>query len=227
MHGAYDERYTQTAVDAAVGRSLVSELRLKQIDRSDTVLKSSLTFPRGCMRFRVLTSTLTLPNALTRFWYSVTVADGNLKFCRFLEALAPMQNTLQFLHLDFAGDGDTDTSDPDDYYYYGPTSTGSLREWPVLRSLSCSLVPLIGNVPDREPMRLVQVLPPSLCEFEMLQASQWWGPHLKEQVEELMAQKESVVPALKRLVFGPNDWWRVKDMCEAAGVEAMRGPLEW
>lgn len=209
VHAFYYGRYPHKALEAAAGCSPVSKLRLTTVTLSGTSLKLMLA----------------VPLALTRFSYS---AHHQFDLKRFIQSLAPLQHTLQFLHLDIVGVQDPDSSDDEDPYdYHEPYDAGTFCEWPVLRSLSCPLTALFGRQPERAVMRLVQVLPTCLCEFEILPDVYWRGPELVIQIEDLMAQNEAVLPALQRLAINPSEWNKVVVACKEAGVELVPGPLEW
>lgn len=209
IHAFYHGRYPHRGLEAAAGCSPVSKLRLTTVTLSGTSLKLMLA----------------VPLALTRFSYS---AHHQFDLKRFIQSLAPLQHTLQFLHLDIVGVQDPDSSDDEDPYdYHEPYDAGTFCEWPVLRSLSCPLTALLGRQPERAVMRLVEVLPTCLCEFEILPDVYWRGPELVIQIEDLMAQKEAVLPALQRLAINPSEWNKVVVECKEAGVELVPGPLEW
>lgn len=145
-----------------------------------------------------------------------------------MAALVPLQPSLQYLHLDF-GNIDLDTGDEPVLVY----DEGSLREWPVLRTLSCSLMPLLGKGQLHGSPRLVSVLPPSLRELEILEDSYWHAPEKAEQVVEMLAEKQWAVPYLEKIavVMESGNTQSVRDKmvvaCEAAGVRFVEDSFCW
>lgn len=108
-------------------------------------------------------------------------------------ALEPLRNTLQHLHVDFDTEREPDIED-------GLTFVGgSLRTWPVLRTLSCGLMTLLGKRDEVDTLRLVTVLPPSLRELEILKDHYWTYVEAMTQAVELVGQMEKVVPKLECL----------------------------
>lgn len=103
-------------------------------------------------------------------------------------------------------------------------SEDSPRDRPKLQTLSCSLTPVLGKGWRTGPRRLVDVLPPRQRELIIRQDSQCWLAEDRDQVIQMLAQKNSVVPRLERLAVDMG-WSRselVVDeltvVCEAAGV---------
>lgn len=85
----------------------------------------------------VLLGILRVPIALTHFSYSMVLNSGFHPF-GFMATLAPLRLSVQFLHLNF---GEMELWDDRLEMLY---DAGSLGEWPVLRTLSCSLI-LLGR----------------------------------------------------------------------------------
>lgn len=155
--------------------------------------------------------------SLTHFSYRAFVLY-NYDLQAFMRALEPLRNTLQHLHLDFMTEKGPHIDD-------GLTFVGgSLQTWPVLQTLSCGLMPLLGKRDEVGTLRLVDVLPPSLRELEILKDHYWTYREAMIQAVELVGQMETVVPKLECLVVvrcwdshrGLEE--RLARLCEDAGV---------
>lgn len=179
---------------------------------SITILRVSDGLPIAPLRY--LLKDLT---ALTHFSYSAFVLH-DFDMHEFMHALEPLRNTLQYLHLDFTTEREPDIEDA------LPFIGGSLRTWPVLRTLVCGLMPLLGKHDETSTLRLVNVLPPSLRELEILQDHYWTYVERMTQAVELMEQMETVVPMLKSLVVVQcwDSAWPLEErlalLCKDAGV---------
>lgn len=202
------------AMEAAAGTSPITHLRF-----------SHATFSAWALRF-----VLPVPIALTHFSYSA-VLRYTFNLPNFMRALAPLRLSLQYLYLDFCGLGLT-SSDGEEVFRL-PYDEGSLREWPVLRTVRCSLVPLLGKVKLDGSPRLMDVLPPGLRELEILQDWQWGVPEVADQVVEMLAQKQWAVPRLEKVAV-VMEWGgtqrsvdRLTAACEAAGVSLEEGLSGW
>lgn len=173
---------------------------------------------------------LRIPIALTRFSYTAT-ADFNTctALSDFMANLAPLRPSLQYLHLNFSHVY-TGYADVEPLLPYG---AGSLREWPVLRTLSCSLMPLLGKQPLLGSPRLADMLPPGLCEFKVLSDLFWCVPNGEDQVLEMLERKEREVPRLAKISVHAG--WeesqglmdKVTTACEAAGVSFVEESFSW
>lgn len=157
--------------------------------------------------------------SLTHFSYCASVLD-HFNIDSYMDALAPLRNTLEHLHLEFtSGRSYSDTTSS------GTTFSGkTLRTWPVLRTLSCALMPLLGKGLQRDSQRLAEVLPPSLRELEILMDHYWSYEESLLQAVDLVGEKETVVPKLeclavvKRRHSEPRLEERLTLACESAGV---------
>lgn len=149
---AIDSPSASTQPSGAAGTSPLTKLRLT----NSMLILSTLSL------------VLAVPRALTHFAYSVP-AGRFYNVTGFTDSLRPMQNTLQYLQLDFSGMVREGYSPPRrspgqlmtgfrPYYPHGFTG-GSLCGWNALRTLSCSLSPLLGNWMAGRLLRLVDVLP--------------------------------------------------------------------
>lgn len=148
-----------------------------------------------------------------------------------MAALEPLKKSLQVLHLDF-GDVGLTTSDEEEEFSL-PYNEGSLKDWPVLRTLSCSLMPLLGKGQLDGSPRLADVLPVSLRELEILQDSHWWVSEEADQVVEMLGLKEGVVPHLEKVAV-VMEWGkservleRLVAACKAAGVSFVDESFCW
>lgn len=155
--------------------------------------------------------------ALTHFSYTAYVWD-DFDIYESMRALEPLRNSLQYLHLDFPTEREPDI-------YNDPMFIGvSLRTLPVLQTLICGLMPLLGKQVHNAALRLADVLPPSLRELQILKDHYWTYVEAISQAVELMDLMETVVPKLKSLVVvqcWDNDWQleqRLALLCTDTGV---------
>lgn len=155
--------------------------------------------------------------ALTHFSYTVFVPD-DFDLQAFMPVFELLRNSLQHLHLDIMTDEEPEMDD--DLPFIG----GSLRTWPVLRTLSCALMPLLGKRDEVDTLRLVNVLPPSLRQLGILHDHYWTYAEAMTQAGELVGQMETVVPKLECLAVVQN-WGsdgvleaKLNLLCEKAGV---------
>ncbi|KAL0639055.1 hypothetical protein Q9L58_001937 [Maublancomyces gigas] len=155
--------------------------------------------------------------ALTHFGYDAYVSD-DFDLQAFMAVLEPLRNSLQHLYLELTTDNEPYV-ELDDVFI-----GGSLRTWPVLRTLSCGLVPLLGKGKQDDSLRLVDVLPPSLRELEVLSDNYWLCREVLLEALDLVGKKESVVPNLECLAivnpFGARSVYqeRLAILCESLGV---------
>lgn len=203
-----------TALKSAAGTSHVTRLRVSH----------------GEIPSWWLASILRVPIALTHFSYSAA-SHGDFNLPSFMTALEPLKKSMRVLHLDF-GKVDSTTSDEGQGFPL-PYNEGSLREWSVLTTLSCSLAPLLGKGQMDGSPRLADVLPMGLRELEILLDSYWLVAEAVNHVVELLERKESVVPRLERVAVEMEDWMskRVVEKlvvaCEPAGVSLVDESFCW
>lgn len=202
--------YSESPVEGSVSSSTATHLR----------------FSRAGLPDWLLSQVLLVPIALTHFWYSAIPTSG-FQMSSFMATLGTLRPSLQYLHLDF---GDTTlTSDELPLLY----NDGSLREWPVLRTLSCSLLPLLGGGRWDGSPRLMNVLPPGLRELEILQDIYWSVAEKTDQIVEMLAEKRWAVPGLAKLavvVESGLTYGALDDLvvaCEAAGVSFVKDSFPW
>lgn len=132
------------------------------------------------------------PNA--RF---LEAARALLELPGFMRSLSLLRLTLQYLHLDFSEV--TLPIEAEEHEFFLPYEEGSLREWPVLRTMICSLMPLLGKQVLHNSVRLTNLLPPGLRELEILQDWKWEVCDAVEHVVEMLAQKSYASPRLEKV----------------------------
>lgn len=180
----------------------------------------------------VLGQILKIPIALTHL-SMVVEFEGyyNLEF--FIPALAPLQKSLQYLHIDFR---DVRPGPEDEYVEpLLPYPEGSLREWVQLRTLRCSLMVLLGEGPLEGSPRLVDVLPVGLRELEILPDCFWSAGQAADEAVAMLAEKESAVPGLQRVAVEMEMEGgrsavvvqRLVEACEVAGVSFVEESFGW
>lgn len=202
-------RFPYHALNAASGSSPVTKLRFTNVD----------------LHSRSIEHTLKAPRALTHLSYTAVITSHYFTLRHFISALQPLQNTVQYLHLDLSRVVDLDVSDGESDA--ASTKASSFRDWPALRSLSCSVTTMLGG--DEGVVGLARVIPPGLREWEILEDNDW-DCIVVPLVAELMVVKREVVPGLEKVVFG---WGRsafgrrVRVAAEAAGVMVVRELSEW
>lgn len=188
-----------------------------------TSLVTRLCFSHGSMYPPLLKSFLLVPIALTHFSYT-SGPDRYSDLPLFLAALEPLKNSLRLLYLDFAAVGER-TMTP-----FLPLSHTEvpLREFPVLTTLSCSLLPLLRKKHVDQCPRLVDVLPVGLKELQILPDSFWSVSEEVDHLVEMLQCKKSMVPQLERLAWGKTEGAAMLGMaCEAAGVELVDESFCW
>lgn len=175
------------------------------------------------MSHSVLSQVLLVPIALTHFSYTALTGRG-FDIQSFVAAITPLRVSLRSLHFDFSDvalmTGYDDDGD-DDEEFQKPHYEVSLRDWPLLQTLSCSLMPLLQLY---DSPRLMNLLPVGLRELEVLRSSDWLIDEEAEHILEMLGQKQWAVPRLEKLVVDPK--WRggedvrhtLKVACETAGV---------
>lgn len=137
---------------------------------------------------------LKIPRALTHFSYFPRSVKIHYNFHALRTALVPLRNSLTTLVLHYW------TSRTLIAHRGGASTTiGSLRDWPVLRTVRCSLLPLLGLGLPGESRDIARVLPVCLHELEILD-DQFWTPDDALQVAVVMVtQKRAMLPRMCRL----------------------------
>lgn len=161
-----------------------------------------------------------LARTLTHFSYGDRMARGLCSFdpADFARALSCAKATLRSLVLCF---DDTD---------YGVLTEpmvgtiGSLRDWPVLCSIRCSLAPLLG-VHGETAVRLVDVLPLVIRSFEVGIDEFWGVEETVAEIVDMLQWKDRAGLRCLAVVLVPVSWGElrpVRESCDAAGVELVR-----
>lgn len=170
---------------------------------------TNLTLVEADQTQQSLECILKIPVALTYFGYSTKRQHPGFHMGN---ALQPLQHSLQHLHLEFASTA---------------SSIGSLRDWLALRTLRCSLTPLLGKGLESNLPRLADMLPVGLLELEILRDRHWSVAAEANQAIDLLREKQSVVTGLVTLavVISPSYMMRetqhqdaLRSECEAAAV---------
>lgn len=113
-------------------------------------------------------------------------------------------------------------------------TVGSLREWRVLHSVRCTLAILLGTGhQEASPRQLADVLPPSVCELEILRDSYWPTARVVHEILALLGKKEELVPGLMRVGVhipggkSPKLLDTLKAACKAVDVELVEDRERW
>lgn len=142
---------------------------------------TNLLFTEADNSQRSLECILKIPIALTHFAYSTGFSYPTFHMG---VALQPLRASLKHLHLEFKD---------------VPLEVGSLRDWPALQTIRCSLTVLLGKGPQKDSPRLSDVLPVGLRELAILR-DRYWPVAVEVGMEvELLGQKAISVPALLTL----------------------------
>lgn len=166
---------------------------------------SYTTVSQKCLEF-----ILTIPAALTYFEYRCNDGRHTLDFSH---ALTPLRMSLTHLHLK---------------YVPATKRIGSLRDWPLLRTVSCSLTALLGKYGQTDMPRLSDVLPAGLRELDIQRDWYWTVAAEVNAAVDLLEQKEAQVPELETLVvvISPaimtrdvRNQSRLRIACHDAGVK--------
>lgn len=132
---------------------------------------------------------LHLPRALTRLYFTGSITD----VAGLQAALEPLRMTLQ--ELEFIVE-----DDPWSAQVAVRPPPQSFRTWPVLRSLRCQLMFLLGCTLDTDIKCLEDVLPPSIRYLGVITESDWNYNDVGRKAAHLMGRKQIVVPELEKLV---------------------------
>lgn len=196
---------------------------------SDPEFKSTvkqLTLRSGSFSLCSLTQILDIPRALTH----LSLVDWDITGLRFDwpefgVVLRHVCSTLEHLQLSICDYTDMGHPVLDDW---NPNTIGSLRDWPVLTSLRCSLTLLLGQGPDVSFTRLVDVLPLGIRELEIEADQHWSAGAALHQIVELVDQKDiggleslAVVTVGMKLAEGAG---LLSATYSAAGVRLMVSP---
>lgn len=162
---------------------------------------------------------LNMPKTLERFTFGRNFLGTSLAF-NALEVgkiLGMHRKTMQSIDVCFA------KSDIDFWGDEFPDEgvIGSLRDWPVLVEVRCSLRVLLGKGPEAAVARLVDVLPAAIRELEIYNDCFWTVGQIADEVEHMLEMREAYgLHSLKevKVLHYKNLNDRLKAPCEAAGV---------
>lgn len=174
------------------------------------------------MSATTLNKLLQVPRALTHLSFRDTGdflggSDSTLP----CTAMSQVRETLQYLSLRISDRNIYDNREDDVPEDERPHSIGSLHDWPQLRTVKTSLLPLILQPKSR----LGNALPAVIRELT-LNGSQYWScMQTVDEVIDVLNHKElygvsdlSVINIKKWMVFGRRTYW-LADACDAAGVQ--------
>lgn len=162
-----------------------------------------LSFQYGGFCASLLGNILQVPRALTHFSYEDAIGLDTLQTAAFRSALRHLRPTLQYLKLGWVNaleglPSDEDRHEDDEESY----TIGSLRDWPVLRSVECGLLALVGRAPVAT-CRLVDVVPRVIIQLKVhqtygvtndsdgiMEKKYWTVSDVTDQVVELLERRE-------------------------------------
>lgn len=184
-----------------------------------------LTLQHGNMTACALAHILRLPRALTHFTYSDSHANplGNLDLRSFRLALLVVRDTLQYLRLGFCSALEDDNEWP---AYRG---LGSLREWPALQSIGCTMMALLGRSEGAVEC-LGDVVPAVVREVILVSGwGDWSSEELARQIAMMVGRSGGSalqwleVMTLERGIIGEEMEDGLRAVCEEAGVSLVIG----
>lgn len=179
---------------------------------------TNLEFGYGAVNTYSLARIITMPRTLTRFSYtSCDSVPGSFKCAVFGMALQRFRGTLQELVLRFRSV--IDETDGDEQ-----GTLGSLRDWPVLKFIRCSLTALVGRAAMGGVAQLREVLPLAAESIAIDEDGDWVHWKVTEQMVDLVEGGEfgrlkEVVLAGKGDVVEGKVKTRLLEACDSAGVE--------
>lgn len=184
---------------------------------------TKLEFPFARMPNTALMRILQIPHALTHFSYRAKgISGANISLINFEMALQPLKASLQTLVLDFSRLIPSRTRGTNEG---GPTA--GFLDWPALRSVSCSLIPLLGKgLAQDSPRRLADVLPTGIRTLRILADKYWSATEAAQELLVLLEQKVSFVPGLESVGLwehGELVEERVRELCQTAGIQIFEG----
>lgn len=162
-----------------------------------------------------LAGILTIPRALTRFSYIEPVNSYQQFDCpAFGRAILPLREMLQYLSV-FIDNW------PGVRYRSGQReqTIGSLREWPVLKSVRCPVGLLLGVDKEAPVCTLVDVLPRVMSEFTAGMDWYWGDEDVVTRLLDLLARHEHLVHLTLAILIQERLAIVLRDACVAAGVQ--------
>lgn len=199
---------TSHSVDAAI------------VAAAGTSTVTHLEFSRRQLPPSSLAGILRIPRALTHFSHYAERSDiATFELAEFGTMLEPLRRSLKALNLDIWDISPTAAAAA---RHQPVTAIGSLRDWPVLRTVKCPLLVLLGR--QKNAMhRLADVLPAGLRELEILGDCYWPFKDAVHEVMVLLAQKERVLPRLQIVTvyggYSRNLVEKLRASCLKAGVK--------
>lgn len=152
---------------------------------------TNLNFSYGQISGPCLTRILKLPRALTHFSYR-SMFGNTFTLAELDTAMEPLKHTLCHLDLDLFDLQPMQEFDPSE----DSTTLGSLREWPALRSVRISLLPLVGLELSQS---LAGLLPAGLRALQVIRDPFWQIEDVVNEVVAMLEQKEAMLPLLVKL----------------------------
>lgn len=178
-----------------------------------------LKFPDSDIEPAELLTILKTPRALTHFSYFSRGININYDFHALRTALLPLRNSLTRLVLHYRTTRTIST------HSGGPSTTiGSLRDWPALQSLKCSLLPILGLGLPGESREIARLLPQCVRELEILDDQFWTADDALYEAWVMVRQKRAMLPNLRKLAVYSRRGGeieareRLRSACVDAGV---------
>lgn len=159
-----------------------------------------------------LARVLEMPFALTHFTYFEEPGDHSFDCAVMRRGLETSRLTLQCLKLripDSLGSGFSEEED-------SPATIGSLREWPMLRSVRCPMSVFVSKWPKETGVRLVDVLPRVLTKFSVVLDWYWETDEIEGKLVELLETQE--MEGLKKMTVAWVAGEGFVAACERVGV---------
>lgn len=181
---------------------------------------TDLAIVSGYVRVRQLKAILKIPKAAARFSFSAhrALAFGDFDASGTWRALGLHRQTLQYVQLSI----DDNVYESFDDVVVEHTAISSLRHWPVLRTIDCSISRLLGYGREKAVMRLVDVLPMSIRELVLDGDEFWMEGEVIDELVHMMEMKEVAGLDYLRVVEVPESMGqdiRLRVAFEAVGVE--------
>lgn len=180
------------------------------------ITKLGLTVRTTALPLSSLSFILNAPVVLTHFSYRPLGAT-EFRIANFMATLCPLRASLEWLHLDLISPLVVSLDVKEDRIY------SSFRDWPVLHTLSCSLVHLVGPMYASPQVYLQDVLPRYLRGLQILPDRYWYHVSAVGHLANLLDQKEAV-SELERVAMGiwafqiDDACALLREACEKAGV---------
>lgn len=198
--------YSQRPIDGNFRFSSITKLRLSTRNMS-------------IARLSVL---LNAPIALTHFSYTGRACRA-MFIMDLIDCFCSLRPSLQYLYLNLKYVWATSNGDKEDLI------RRSVRLWPVLQTVCCSTVELLGNGSTRQAVGIADVLPRGLKGLQILEDRNWVYATAVDRVVELLHRKQETVPMLERIAMGGSAdedleaHGRLIVACRIAGVKLVDG----